>query len=294
VTRIAIVLGAGGPVASTFHLGVLQGLAQVGVHLEDADLVVGTSAGAGIAASLLSGATLDETLSAAITPPSAEDRARMRSSMKAGGRDFRPLAPALALQARPGGAGLGVALAGLLPTGRLSTAPMSRFPSIAEAEWPEHLWIPATRVPDGERVVFGRDLSVPLVDAVEASAAVPGFFVPKLIDGQRYVDGAVRSANSADLAAQSDAELVIVSSVQTRPGHSPLRRAARANLARELKVLRAAGKRVLLLEPGAEVLSLLIGFPMRSPQNAAPIIAAAKRQLLQQLRATPLKDGAAA
>jgi NTE family protein len=286
IAPLSIVLGAGGPLATVFHLGLLSAFHDVGIELADAERVIATSAGAGIAASILAGATLEDTRVLATTPPDAAARERMRATLTQGRRGRRPLAPALAREALLGGRGLSLALSGVLPSGRIPTAPMSRYPSVVGAlDWPSTLWIPATRIPDGERVVFGRDLIVPLADAVEASAAVPALFVPKIIGSERYVDGAVRSANSADLAGASAAELVLVSSVQTRPGLSPLRREARSTLAKELTVLRRAGKRVILLEPNAELLALAVGFPMRSAQNGPALIDAAARQAAAALAA---------
>ena len=302
MTRVAIVLGAGGPVASTFHLGVLRALADHDVTLTGAELVVATSAGAGIAAAVLAGLSLADAQRWATTPPTPEEIARFRSTMTTGGlRRFRPMSPLMARHLVRRG-GLNLALTGILPTGRLPTTAMSRFlpveslpvdslpgelpvtvglPMAVSSAWPEHLWIPATRLPAGDRVVFGRDSRPLLKDAVEATAAVPGFFVPKEIDGARYVDGAVFSANSADLAADSDADVVVVSSVQTRAGRSPLRITARARLAHELRFL--TGKRVVLLEPGQGVTALLGGFPRGAPEKAGQIIDAAYQQALDAL-----------
>jgi NTE family protein len=49
--------------------------------------------------------------------------------------------------------------------------------------------------------VFDRAAGVPLVRAVAASCAVPGVWPPVTIDGRRNMDGGIRSAANADLAA---------------------------------------------------------------------------------------------
>ncbi|MGI8753549.1 MAG: patatin-like phospholipase family protein [Acidimicrobiales bacterium] len=51
-SRVAVVLGAGGPVGHAFHAGVLAALAEEGWDGRNADLLVGTSVGA-ITAGLL-------------------------------------------------------------------------------------------------------------------------------------------------------------------------------------------------------------------------------------------------
>ena len=47
--RRALVLGAGGHAAITWELGVLAGMAEAGVDICDADVIVGTSAGSLVA-----------------------------------------------------------------------------------------------------------------------------------------------------------------------------------------------------------------------------------------------------
>jgi NTE family protein len=61
----------------------------------------------------------------------------------------------------------------------------------------------------GEAQVFDRDSGVPLLDAVAASCAVPMVWPPITINGHRYIDGGVRSATNADLAAGCDRVVVL-------------------------------------------------------------------------------------
>jgi NTE family protein len=59
--RIGLVLGAGGTVGLAWHAGVLRALEQVGgVVPDDADLIVGTSAGSVAAAYMRSGWSTEE------------------------------------------------------------------------------------------------------------------------------------------------------------------------------------------------------------------------------------------
>ncbi len=58
--RSALVLAGGGYVASSWEIGLITGMAEVGVDVRNADLFVGTSAGARVALDLTSGTALDE------------------------------------------------------------------------------------------------------------------------------------------------------------------------------------------------------------------------------------------
>ncbi|MEM7272121.1 MAG: patatin-like phospholipase family protein [Actinomycetota bacterium] len=273
-----LVLGAGGPLGWVYHLGVLDGVRRaLGHEPAGADRIVGTSAGGAIAAGLLAGASNEEILTAVTTRPSEAEMAEMREaagSLRRPWRWLRPAAPGLALRVG-GDVGVG-ALVGLLPAGVFPTVTLRRFPSDGTAGWPPPLWIPSVAIDDGRLVVFGRDRTdVTIADAIEATAAVPAMFKPKRIGDQRFVDGAVRSATNADLLIGEGLEVVLISSPMTRPGRGLVRSRARRQLRREADALRAAGTRVVVVEPDEEILALAEGFPRRNPESGADIIEAA-------------------
>jgi NTE family protein len=171
---------------------------------------------------------------------------------------------------RPGVTRWGVAVAGMLPAGRLPTAPMGqRVRAMQTGRWPEQpTWVVAYRTGDGRRVVFGRDdVDVPdLATAVEASSAVPARFRPVRVGKGRYIDGAVFSPSNAELVASLGFDLVIVSSAMTVTADAADRGSglgARAQrwfgslLTREVAAIEAAGTPVLRLEPDAPVLATI-------------------------------------
>ena len=73
--KLGLVLGAGGATAWVFHTGVLETLAaEWGVDPADAEVIVGTSAGATVAAAVREGIDTAEIRRAVTTPPTPEQR----------------------------------------------------------------------------------------------------------------------------------------------------------------------------------------------------------------------------
>jgi NTE family protein len=109
----------------------------------------------------------------------------------------------------------------------------------------------------GELAAFDRDSGVELVDAVTASTALPGLAPTVSINGGRYIDGGVRSAENADLAS-GYANILVLSPLggrtQIEPGQfEGLRRAPewRMDLASQVEDLRKQGSRVEVITPDA-------------------------------------------
>ncbi|MGH4001939.1 MAG: patatin-like phospholipase family protein, partial [Pseudonocardiaceae bacterium] len=81
--------------------------------------------------------------------------------------------------------------------------------------WPQRtLLVTAIDAESGEFAAFGKgsqvgDTAVTLVDAVAASCSVPGVWPPTTIGGRRWIDGGVRSATNADLAAGYERVVVL-------------------------------------------------------------------------------------
>jgi predicted acylesterase/phospholipase RssA len=66
--RCALVLGAGGHAASAWEIGLIAGLADAGIEVRAAELLVGTSAGARVAVQLASGVALEDLIRRQIDP----------------------------------------------------------------------------------------------------------------------------------------------------------------------------------------------------------------------------------
>ncbi len=278
-SRTALVLGGGGALGWVYHAGVVGAIEDMGADVASLGLIIGTSAGAAVAASVKAGADPGDIVDVMARGPSPEQRERVMSGVRDAPKRLTPLSPSLTRRALRARANPVLALAGLLPRGWFPTAFTEQFPGIPELSgWPEGLWIPAVRAGDGGVVVFGRDrVDVDVSDAVEASSAVPGMFQPKRIDGHDYIDGGVVSPTHADLALTDGVRAVVVSSPMTRPSKRFLARHARARLAEETARLGRAGISVIVVEPSAELMDVADGFPRRNP-SAAPTIAARARE----------------
>lgn len=194
----ALVLGSGGITGIAWELGMLAGLAESGIDLCDADLVVGTSAGSVVGAQVTSGAAtvaeLYETQLAEVGPSETAARMSNKAMAQLAWATVRSRDPQTA-RARMGKMALNT-----------PTVPESERRRVMESllrshTWPEQrLLITAADARSGEFIAFDRDSGVELVDAVAASCAVPGVWPPMSVDGRRWIDGGMRSAANADLA----------------------------------------------------------------------------------------------
>lgn len=272
-------LSAGGVAGWAYHAAVVGALRDfAGYDANTASLIVGTSAGSAIAAGIRAGLDSEELLAPVASPPTPEQRAEMMSHVRSRARRVRFLDPSLTHRAARNRAGLLLAGSGILPTGFFPTWGLARFPGVqSHDEWPDGLYIPAASIDAAARIVFGRDVThVSVADAVEASSAVPGMFEPKDIDGRRFIDGGTISGTHAELALESDPEVVIVSSLITRPARRLTSRHARRRLKRELAAIGRHGVPVVLIEPEHHLKDVIGGFPRRNPEKLANILEVAR------------------
>lgn len=248
----ALVLGGGGVTGVAWELGILSGLAEAGVDLTDADLVVGTSAGSVVGAQIASGLDVQELYERQLQPPKAEIGASLGLGAVArfakaaiGSRDPREM------RARIGRMAL-----------RADTAPEAERLAVIESrlpltEWPERrLIITAVDALSGDFTGFEAASGVPLVRAVAASCAVPGVWPPVSLDGRRWIDGGVRSAANADLA-EGHRRVVILAPITRGFGPVP-------SVDAQAAALRSAGAEVAVVSPDRAALAA-IGRNMLDP-----------------------------
>ncbi len=273
--RVAVVLGAGGSVGYAYSVGVLAALAaEFDWDPRTAQVLVGTSAGSVVAAYLRAGWSAPDLLSVTLGEPLGPvgraliERAYGAPAAPAQARrapaGLRPAGPGALRSAlrRPWAARPGVLGAALLPSGRRSAETIvAPVRGLHGSRWPARsLWLPAVRLRDGARVVFGQPGAPPtdVATAVAASCAIPAYYAPVEVAGAAYVDGGTHSPTNADLLAPlaPALDLVVVVAPMGIAGGTlqrrvdlPVRLYARARLRREVAGLRRAGIAVVTIEP---------------------------------------------
>ena len=208
--RTALVLGGGGITGIAWEIGVLAGLADAGVDLTGADLVVGTSAGSVVGAQITCGGQLGTLFERQLEPPAEERVAQLRRSALArwAWALLRSRRDDAAFRRRIGALALAAEQAGATPPEEERLRVIGS--RLVSTEWPTRpLVVTAVDAHTGEFRTFDRDSGVPLLQAVAASCAVPCVYPPVSIDGRRYVDGGMRSPATADLAEGYDRVVVL-------------------------------------------------------------------------------------
>ncbi|NYJ74949.1 patatin-like phospholipase family protein [Allobranchiibius huperziae] len=206
----ALVLAGGGVAGIAWELGVLLGLRDGAPDLlpalVDADVVVGTSAGAAVGAQITSGVDLEELYAAQLDPASAEIEVDLDAEALAASYEAAARGATSAVDARRRFGELALAARTVSEADR-RTAIEARLPSL---DWPDRrLLITAIDTATGELEIFTPQGLTSLTDAVAASCAVPGVWPPVTIGGRLYMDGGMRSGTNVDLAAGCDRILVL-------------------------------------------------------------------------------------
>jgi NTE family protein len=265
--NVALVLGSGGAAGNAWLIGIIAGLAEAGLDMtEAADLVIGTSSGATAAAQVRSGIPPAELLTSVLSPPvqpvgqnreqppslpmaTVFERMRAIGAAATSAADLRRAMGAFGLESE--------AILGPAAAEQRRAMVAARLPRL---EWPDRpMIVVAVNAHTGELAAFDRDSGVELVDAVTAATALPGMVPTHSINGARYINGGVRSADNADLAS-GYANVLVLTPFSERSGPLPpgqfegLRRSPEwgNDLASQVEALREQGSRVEVITPDAD------------------------------------------
>jgi NTE family protein len=268
--RRALVLAGGGYVASSWEIGLVTGMADAGLDLRNADLFVGTSAGARVALDLTGGKPLEEIYQQRVgpggppvAPPATLDWARIR----AGVDEAKQTGDSPAETLRRYGE---LALTAAVGTGSdRRKVVASQLPLQA---WPEQrVLIAAVNAETGERRAFGRDDGIDVVDAIIATTAAFGS-PPMFFDGHHYIDGGYHSSDNADLAIGY--ERVLILALRSPPNAMRL-----IPIEVGVDALRAAGSQVEVIHPDEETLAALLATGgQMNPASGRPAAIAGRLQ----------------
>ncbi len=309
--RWGLVLGGGGVLGGAWMAGALSAYEEVsGRDCRDADVVVGTSAGAFAAAILGSGASVADWRahqegrpvtsgpmaglawdydvdSGGATPPPPGRRPGSPRLVAGNVHRLRRL-PATAV------------LSAFVPEGKGSLARIGETVAALGAGdgWVARsgLRVVALDYDTGRRTVFAGPQDEPgadrartrtgarasLAEAVMASCAIPGWYAPVTIARHRYVDGGAWSSTNVDLLVEDGLDEVVVvapmvSFATDRPRtfaqivDRQWRAAVTQRCLREVAALHAAGTAVTVLGPGPEDLAVM-GTNVMAPQRRAEVL----------------------
>ncbi|MGZ4269368.1 MAG: patatin-like phospholipase family protein [Solirubrobacteraceae bacterium] len=253
-----LVLAGGGVVGEAWMSGVLAGVEDAaGANLREIESLVGTSAGAIVAARLAAGRSPRRPRTHGSAPaPEPASAGAVRGALREIGRwgwaAASPMAvPATALSAPAGALARAAALRAAPSTGD-SLAGLARELDASGARFDGRLRVCAVDKRTGRRVVFGAPGAprASVGEAVAASCAIPWVFAPVSIGGREYVDGGAWSVTNLDAApARRDTQVLLLDPTAGRTG--VLFAAFRVGVAVELQLLRARGARVRHVTPDA-------------------------------------------
>jgi NTE family protein len=255
--RSALVLGAGGHSGTAWTAGMLAGFHDAGIRRINADMMLGTSGGAIVAAVLAAGGPLDM---------------HYRDGMR---RAAERAAAGTQISARPGKSVEEVitllmsAIAGLTDpyeirrrVGKLAldepTVPMSEYLEHIAAYLPYQTWperrfgAAAVDAATGEPHVLDAPSGVDVVSAVAAACAIPLIDPCVAVGGMPCMDAGIRSNENLDLVADADSVLVM----SPRGLMCPQAFGGRS-LAEDVALARDRGAGVEVLEPEGEMLDLI-------------------------------------
>jgi len=249
----ALVLGGGGPVGRAWELGLMDGFAGQGIDLGTADLIIGTSAGAVVGAllALKQGFGAPPKIDAAIAstqPPVRSDgmadlaAAMVRAAQSPEPELIRTEIGKMALDAQT--------ISEEASVSRLMFAPF-----VGQA-WPNQFRATTVNSRTGQLQVWDASSGAPLERAIAASTAAPCIWPPITINGERYIDGGVRSMLNADLAIGFDIVIAVscfALTARDKAGPAFFTAMNAAPLA-ELDAVCGSGATLAVIEPHSEFL----------------------------------------
>ncbi len=232
--RIGLAIAGGGPIGAMYELGALRALDEAcdGLDLTRLDCYVGVSSGAFFAAGLANRMDTAELCRIFISGDSQDVTFRPETFLRPALLEYVrraasiPRLTAKLTQDLWFGRGdsrwsdLVTRVGGLVPTGLFDNAEVERFlrdvfsrrgRSNDFRKLASPLYVIGVDLDSGEAVRFGDNGwdDVPISQAVQASAALPGLYPPVELRGRHFVDGALRRTMHASIVLDREVDLMI-------------------------------------------------------------------------------------
>lgn len=232
--RIGLAVAGGGPIGGMYELGALRALddAIEGLDLSRLDCYVGVSSGAFLAAGLANRLGTEEMCRIFLTGDSDDVQFRPEMFMRPAFFEYMRRAAALPRLAAdwwrellfsPGELrwpDFVTRFGGLVPTGLFDNSEVERFLRDVFTrrgrtndfrQLDSRLYVIAVDLDSGEAVRFGGEQwdDVPISQAIQASAALPGLYPPVEVRGRHFVDGALRRTMHASVVLERGIDLML-------------------------------------------------------------------------------------
>lgn len=213
----ALVLGGGGITGIAWEAGVLAGLIDSGIKMNQVDKILGSSAGSFVGAILANNQNMQAYYQDLAIHHSETDNAQLDPAIydlwtKAfiKGRDNEQL--------------IGQYLGDIINSYPSNVSPETRSDSIQQrlgnAKWTDQLEITAINARTGKLSTFNENSGVSLKEAVTASGAVPGLWPHINLLGESWIDGGMVSSTNAMLVSDYQ-DIIILAPLSQKLGQVP-------------------------------------------------------------------------
>ncbi|PNZ67465.1 patatin-like phospholipase family protein [Staphylococcus croceilyticus] len=201
-----LVLGGGGITGIAWESGVLAGLIDNGIKLNEADKIIGTSAGSFVGAVLANGYDMKDYYYELDERRDENDRASMSS-------DIYRLWQNAFIVGRDDAEKVGQMMGDIVYTRPSKVDLNERKQAIrqrlGDVEWKDNLEITAINAKTGVTGTFNSQSGVTLEEAVTASGAVPGIWPHIRLNEIDWIDGGMVSPTNAMLAEGAKSIIIL-------------------------------------------------------------------------------------
>ncbi|GFZ30852.1 patatin [Clostridium zeae] len=213
----AVVLGGGGVTGIAWEIGIITALLQEGIDLSEADVIIGTSAGSFVGTALASGYDMRKLYDSQFIPNKSEVNVSV-------GSEIMKLWTAAFIYGKDDKKKIGK-LFGDIAKKYPSKISKEERQAVVESRltttiWPSKLKVTAVDAETGDLHVFDKDSDTSLIDAVNASGAVPGLWPFVAFNDRDWIDGGMVSSTNAFLSGSYD-KVVILSPMPQKYGLVP-------------------------------------------------------------------------